>query len=149
MNSTPSCNTRGKQGVTLIETIAVLVILGIFALIAVPRFIDTGADVKSEAAILKLHLRYTQSLAMANNVAVWEVAVNPSSYTLMKNGAPSPYVLPGEKTSTHTFRDDVTVTAGGGTIQFDEYGDAGPSGQTIVLNGTEQITVTPNTGFVP
>lgn len=142
-------NDRRRQGVTLIEVIAVLVILSILGLIAVPRFIDTSADVKSEAAILKLHLRYAQSLAMANNVAVWEMAVDAGSYTLKKDGAPSPYVLPGENSSTHTFRNGVTVTEGTGALQFDEFGDAGSLGHTITLNNTEQITVSPNTGFVP
>lgn len=42
--------TKGQQGFTLIEIIAVLVILGILAVVAVPKYIDLQNDARKSAA---------------------------------------------------------------------------------------------------
>ncbi len=41
---------RDQRGFTLIEIIAVLVLLGILAVVAVPRFVDLRADARQSAA---------------------------------------------------------------------------------------------------
>lgn len=41
--------TRSRAGFTLIEIIAVLVVLGILAAIAVPRYVDLQSDAKDKA----------------------------------------------------------------------------------------------------
>ena len=41
---------KNRKGFTLIEIIAVLVILGVLAAVAVPKFVDLQADAKQKAA---------------------------------------------------------------------------------------------------
>ncbi|MDQ7830136.1 MAG: type II secretion system protein [Desulfovibrionaceae bacterium] len=140
---------RGR-GFTLIEVVAVLILVGIMAAVAVAKFTDTNAAAVAEAEIFKSHLRYAQIRAMGD-IYPWTVTVGGGSYILSTTnpsiGTPT---LPGESGATHSY--DGGVTSGTGTFTFNWRGQATttPSGNTVVFtgkSGTVTVNITPETGF--
>ncbi len=138
-----------KGGFTLVETIVVMVLVALVAVIVVSRPMSTGATVAAERERLGELLRYTQLLAMANNVDVWSVDISSTGYTLQKNGAASGVNIPGERSDSYSFPGEVRVTSGAGALVFDEWGSPGNSSITITLSDgryTRTLTIAATTG---
>lgn len=143
--------TRQRIGFTLIEMIASLLLIGILAAVVVSRRVNLVAGPVSEADIMRSHLRFVQSLAIANNTSAWTVLVGGQSYQLRRNGQPASIILPGESSATHVLPAGVQVTGGTGTLAFNSLG-APASTVTITLSDgerTETVTVTGFTGLIP
>jgi len=135
-------------GFTIIEIIAVLVVIGILTAVAVPSIVSLATDkVDTEVEILKANLYYAQSRAMCDDVT-WGIAFGGTSYTLQKNGITAPSNLPAENSPTHLLETDVSVA--GTTVTYDRWGSPGAVSQTITVSGgiSKSITVTKNTGFI-
>ncbi len=64
---------RNHKGFTLIEIIAVLVIVGILSIFAANRITIDNTDLLSTQAALKTHIRYAQSKAMQRANTVWGI----------------------------------------------------------------------------
>jgi len=142
--------SRQNRGFTLIEVIAVLVIIAIISAVVVVRGIST-ADVNLQAELdtLKGHLRYAQYLAI-NDIPPnrWGISIGSPSYTLVQDlggTQANPYHLPGESSATHSFATGITATAW--TVLFDEWGSPTITGSPNI--GGQPITITAGTGFIP
>lgn len=75
---------RNQKGFTLIEIIAVLVILGILAAVAVPKYLDLQGDAKQKAAQGQLaEMKGTMNLAWGK--ALLAVGNNPTLANVKAN----------------------------------------------------------------
>jgi prepilin-type N-terminal cleavage/methylation domain-containing protein len=85
---------KNENGFTLLEIIAVLVILGILTAVAVSRAVNVGPELSTGADTLKMHLRYAQTLAMNSNPnsgtsTFWGISGNATSYWLFQGTVPA------------------------------------------------------------
>jgi len=142
---------RSGAGFSMIEVIAVLLLTGALAVVAVPRLMDSSVAVAAEAEVMRAHLRFAQSLAVAANTADWSVLIAGQSYQLQRNGAASPIHFPGESSATHVLASGVTVTGGTGTLGFNALGAPAVTYVITLSNGTrtETVSVTGFTGLIP
>ncbi|WP_426414980.1 pilus assembly FimT family protein [Aestuariirhabdus sp. LZHN29] len=138
--------SRHSAGYTLIELTMVIVILGVVAAIALPRFFTPGVyEQRFFADDLLSGLRYGQKLALASGCRV-QVSVSGAGFSLRKDtnclagGAPS-YPVASNVTHpstydafTNTNPDGVAVTAA--TLEFTSTG-----GLTSCVTGDESISV--------
>ena len=145
--------TIGKTGFTMIEIVAVLLILGIIAAVVVTRMADTTAyDLSSQREVVKAHLRLAQSRAVGSG-SPWGInfATSTTYYLFEGNGSTTPVQLLGEDSATvslTTKKSGLTIGSAPQRITFDAYGSPGTTTVTVTTNG-ENITVTKNTGFIP
>lgn len=142
MNKYPWTGHAAQRGFTLVEMITIIVILGIIAVVAMPRFADTDAF-RNRATVdqVSAALRYAQKVAIASHS---DVTVNVS------NGAPvncGTAVVEG--VITCVVPNGVTL---GGTLSvaFDFMGRPTPNGTTTTVGDTTitTITIEAETGYV-
>ncbi len=132
----------------MIEVLAVLIVLAVVTTVVLSQTPAINRDAYAQAAIIRSHLRFAQSLAMSNSADTWGISFTANSYTLFQNGLPAPINLPNDSSSTHNLPNGVVITGGIGTIEFDEWGSPGPDTITITLN-SETVSVIRHTGFIP
>ncbi len=150
-----------SKGFTMIEIVSVLILIGIFSAVIVPRMTSTSVyEIMTELETLKTHLRFAQSRAMSHNES-WGISITSNSYTLLKNGSTASINLPNDTSSTHTFANGVSISSGSSVVTFDDMGSPGNSDIIVQFNGpanpvpgcsqqssTLKITITRQTGFI-
>ncbi len=149
-----------EHGFTIVELIAVLVITGIIASIAAPRFIGVDAfDVRGSYGTLASALRYAQKTAVAQRKIVY-ANINTVSRTVClgyTSSCSSAVIDPATQAAySKTLSNNVTITASTTPIGFDGLGRPLPNAtatftiQNAVVPGESPrtITVEAETGYV-
>lgn len=142
-----------QAGFTMIEIIAVLLIIGVVTAFVVSRIgYTTAYDLNSQMEVIKAHLRLAQSRAMSSSNP-WGInfATSTTYYLFQGAGSTAPLLILGEDSATVnliTKKSGLTITSAPQRITFDAYGSPGTATVTVITNGGN-ITVTKNTGFIP
>ena len=148
-------STKGHRGFTLVELITIMVILGILAAVAVPRFFDRGTfDSRRFSEEVRATLRLAQKLAIAQrrNVCVNVTPAAPSNLTInVTNAASCDTPLPGDNGNYHvTAKGNASLIqpAAATTITFNAQGSPGAANIILQVNTEPPITVWGETGYV-
>lgn len=142
MMTRPNLHFQKSRGFTLIELVAVLVVVGIMAAFALSRMASTATfGATSLAEQLKRDIRYTQILAMSLSTN-YTITITASGYAI----SPTPV----EGVISVTAPAGVTLTPA--TITFNSDGAPSMPGiLSITSSGggnTRTLTVLPETGYV-
>ncbi|MBU0661617.1 type II secretion system GspH family protein [Patescibacteria group bacterium] len=154
---------NNNKGFSVIELVAVLVIIGVVSAVAVPKIISTvtATDVIGQTAVIKSQLSYAQSLAMNSDLR-WGICCDGTDYWLFQDGNTANKVtLPGEDSDTVNLADK-NISMAAFTVSFDIWGvpftDASATtvqvgDRTITVSSpsgseTGTITITQNTGLI-
>ncbi len=145
--------TIENSGFTMIEIVAVLLIIGIVTAFVVSRIgFTTAYDLSSQMEVVKAHLRLAQSRAMGSSSPCGINFVTSTTYYLFEGtGSTTPLQILGEDSATvnlTTKKSGLTINSAPQRITFDAYGSPGTTTVIITTNGGD-ITVTKNTGFIP
>ena len=153
---------RNAKGFTLIEIVAVLIVLGILSAVVISRGISTSdVNLKAQAEVLKSHIRYAQFRAMnmksdtALCNASFGIGISGNSYFLFRDcNTGNKMALPGASSDTVSLP-NVTLSPSPTVITFDDWGRPYPNANgtgtsssiSLSLSG-EPINITKNTGYV-
>lgn len=147
------CRLKNSGGFTLIELIAVLIILAIITAVAVSRGMSIQNNLIPQVDIVKTHLRFAQLKALNDDVNTWRINFTAGSYSLSctagTNSTCPSSTLPSENSNSHSFPSGVTATSA--TVTFDRWGSPGTNNVAINLSqGSQTITITvaANTGYI-
>jgi Tfp pilus assembly protein FimT len=166
---------KSEKGFTLYEIIAILVVIGILAVIAVSRKTNWDVEVYTGTDTLKTHLRYAQNLAMNSNpntgdATIWGISCDGNNYWLFSGNnsanTGSYHRLPDEDAYINNDRtinlSAKKIAVSQFTIFFDNRGiPYSPNSATKLLNSLSisvtpigggsglTLNITPFTGYIP
>lgn len=151
---------RQEYGFTLVELVAVMVITGIIAAIAAPRFIGVDAfDARGSYGTLTSALRYAQKTAIAQRRNVY-VNMNSSTRVVClgyTSDCSSAVIDPATQAAySKSLSSNVSITASTTPLGFDGLGRPVPNATaTFTINNAvvpsesiRTITVEADTGYV-
>lgn len=145
---------RGQHGFTLLELVMVMIIIGVLAAVAAPRWSLNDATVHAQAAQVARDIRHVQMLAMSQGRALTFQSLG-NGYRCVDGGGTVITDPAAQQPFTVTLDDGVGLSAG--SVSFDSLGRPVSGGNPIAgataytVAGAAQsaaITVSPVTGFV-
>ncbi len=133
------------KGFTLIEVVMVVMILGVIAMVTIPRLpfsVVNRSEARGEARRLVAELRRVRSMAMR------DAATNSKGFELVmdKSGVTTGYDIDNldsrETVDSYTFDDDVTVTAGARKYDFGPLGNLTKGRGTVITVAVDTLSFT-------
>ena len=153
---------RNQSGFSFVEIVVVIVLIAVFAAVAIVRHNFQDPTLAAQSQVFKAHMRYAQTRSMGTD-SIWgikyQVDGDTRSYWLFKQPDSDTRIpLPGE-TDDHVRLDSmgIVISQGSFELEFDGWGRPSSSltgGDTLTLDLTksgdsEQVLVIRNTGFIP
>ena len=149
------------NGFTLVELVAIIILVALLAFTAIPRLSAPSLDVDSQAEQLAAEIRYTQSLAMTRGDR-YRINLTAAGYQITDSGGLNPEVHPGTSSTSPVALDGVSlggynppltnnyVAFDGRGIPYVDASTALSANATITLTGgaTRNIVISPETGRV-
>lgn len=154
--SKPCYPETRSDGFTLIELVAVMVILATLGAMAIPRFAHNDATVPAQADQLGRTIRHAQAMAMSQGQAFTVDIQSATSYAITDGATATPVRDAAGEEQTYTLVNAVTLT--GADVEFDSLGRPlngaalASTAQSWTLTGaggnTASVSIQPVTGFV-
>ncbi|HEB93670.1 MAG TPA: prepilin-type N-terminal cleavage/methylation domain-containing protein [Gammaproteobacteria bacterium] len=134
-----------QRGFTLIEMIAVMVIMATLAVMALGSFNPNDYALSAARDELVGALRYAQSMSLSHTGAThYEVTLSTTGYSVTRGGAAIAHPVTGASAYNSSWS-NVTLDSSG-TVSFDGYGEPGLAGG-LAWSGN-QLVVTVSVGSV-
>ena len=144
------------DGFTLIELVAVMVILATLGAVALPRFAHNDATVPAQADQLGRVIRHAQAMAMSQGRSLTVDVQSATSYAISDGITATPVRDPAGEEQSYTLINAVTLA--GTDVRFDSLGRPlngaalANTARSWTLTGsggnTASVSLQPVTGFV-
>lgn len=154
--------TRHCRGVTLVETITVIAVMGVLVAVAAPQFSRPGAfQARGFSEQVQEAIRFARKVAIAEHREIC-VSVSGSALSLTRTvaaatpaaacDAGNPVLLPGSDAAYNVAPPPgLSLNASRSSFRFDPLGDVAPGAVSLTVAGGDQdfsITVEAGTGYV-
>jgi MSHA pilin protein MshC len=145
------------SGFTLVELVMVMVLIGILAVVVLPRLNDSAFSEYGYAEETLSALRYARQTAIAGNAKITVAFASEGFRVCQADNCPATggnYLInpasglpwDGSDKKRGKAPDDVSIATGLGAVTFDGLGRPSASGTLAI--GSRTLTIEPETGYV-
>lgn len=167
---------KNSRGMTLIEVVVILLVLGVLAFTATTRMTNGTTELQTTTEGVSSHLRLVQTIAINSSPGVWGLRFETTDNTYYMFHCTDPnncdmdsedniIALPGVTDENKRFAvsDGNIMLLADGNVAYDDFGrpyavtdnQAALSDENIIISfqdgdgNTDEIQITPETGFIP